>query len=208
MSMAASTFPQQGNGLSFNWRTLFAALQGFVSPAAPGRVAPRAGIDRLKQREPGAWQELFAQESAALYRYVHSRTGDEGESEDIVSQIFEEAWKHIGSFEDRGLPPRAWLFGIARNLVGTHRRRWLGRPRMLALESLDVPADEPGMDATSMDLARAVASLSRSHSEVITLRFLHGLSIQETAAVLETSVDGIKGRQSRALQELRKKLSQ
>jgi len=57
-----------------------------------------------------------------------------------------------------------------------------------------------------MDLARAVASLAPGHGEVINLRFIHGLSLQETAEVLGTTVDGVKGRQARALAELRQHL--
>ena len=58
-----------------------------------------------------------------------------------------------------------------------------------------------------MDLARAIARLDPAHSEVITLRFVHGLSLQETASALDVTVDAIKGRQARALAALREILA-
>lgn len=63
------------------------------------------------------------------------------------------------------------------------------------------------MDPERLDLARAIGNLERAHAEVITLRFLHGLSLAEAAAALSTTVDAIKGRQARALAALRDELT-
>ena len=158
----------------------------------------------IQRRDPDAWHILFEREMPAIYRYTLSRLGNPGEAEDATSQVFEEAWKHADSFHDVGLPARAWLFGIARHIVGTHRRRWAGRPPQVALEAFDGSASDPALDPQLIDLARSIARLDRNHAEVISLRFIHGLSLQEAAAVLGTSVDGVKGRQARALAELRR----
>jgi RNA polymerase sigma-70 factor (ECF subfamily) len=58
----------------------------------------------------------------------------------------------------------------------------------------------------TLDLARALQGLKPAFAEVVTLRFLHGLSLQETALALQTTVDAVKSRQARALDELRKTL--
>lgn len=168
--------------------------------------ARQGAIEPLRRRDQEAWRQLFAAEMPAVYRYALSRLGNAADAEDLTSSVFAEAWEHAGSLEDRGLPPRAWLFGIARNLVSTHRRRWFRRPPMLALEAFDSQADDPGLSADLLDLARGVAALSAGHAEVVMLRFIHGLSLQETAAVLLTTVDGVKGKQARALSELREGL--
>lgn len=193
------------------FRALFAALArvpwGNEEEEAEGQ-APGTAIDPLRRRDPEAWRRLFATEMPAVYRYALSRLGNAADAEDLASNVFAEAWEHAGSLEDRGLPPRAWLFGIARNLVSTHRRRWFKRQPILALEAFDGQADDPGLSADLLDLARGVAALAASHAEVITLRFIHGLSLQETAEVLQTTVDGVKGRQARALAELRAQLGE
>ena len=163
--------------------------------------------DLLRRRDPEAWRTFFEREMPAIYRYAMSRLGQPSEAEDATSQVFEEAWDHAGSFADHGLPARAWLFGIARNVVNTQRRKWMRRPPIVALEGFDGGESDPSLDPDLIDLAHSITLLDRGHAEVISLRFLHGLSLQETAAVLGTSVDGVKGRQARALAELRKHLS-
>ena len=156
----------------------------------------------LQSRDPGAWQALFATEMPAIYRYARARVGDAHTAEDVAAEVFEEAWKHAASYEDRGLPPRAWLFGIARNVVASHRRRWFRRPPHLALEAYDGPAASP-LSAEMTDLVRALQQLPANQAEVVMLRFVHGLSLEETADAVNASVDSVKGRQARALLRLR-----
>jgi RNA polymerase sigma factor (sigma-70 family) len=79
---------------------------------------------------------------------------------------------------------------------------------VLALEAFDAPDERMAMDAETLDLARAIQGLDRVQAEVVSLRFIFGLSLQETAAVLGTSVDGVKGRQARALKALRDALTE
>lgn len=178
--------------------------------AVSGRLASSTGDDaerslgaRLRKRDPVAWQQFFSAEMPGVFRYARSRLCDADEAEDAASHVFEEAWEHAGSFEDQGLPPRAWLFGIARNVVGTYRRRWLRRPPMLVIEDHETAANDEALSPDQFDLAEAITRLDRGHAEVVTLRFIHGLSLAETAEALRVSVDAIKGRQARALTELR-----
>lgn len=186
-----------------DFRALLAAFRLAPPPVAAGPAPATSEIGPLRDRDPGAWQSLFAAEMPAIYRYALSRLGRMEEAEDATSQVFEEAWEHAGSLEYQGLPPRAWLFGIARNVVNSHRRRWLRRPPPVALESFDGAAPERGLEPELLDLAQALKRLKRGQAEVISLRFIHGLSLEEVAVALETSVDAIKGRQARALSALR-----
>jgi RNA polymerase sigma factor (sigma-70 family) len=57
-----------------------------------------------------------------------------------------------------------------------------------------------------MALAEALAALEVSQAEVLSLRFVHGLSLAEVASVIGVSVDGVKGRQKRGLEALRARL--
>jgi RNA polymerase sigma-70 factor (ECF subfamily) len=172
----------------------------------PPAAVPGVSIGSIQRQDPRAWHVLFAEEMPAVYRYVRSRIPSEHDAEDLTSQVFEEAWRRASALEDRGLPVRAWLFGIARNIVSSHRRRWVLRPPVLSLDAVDGAIGDGGHDPELIDLASAISSLSAAHSEVITLRFLHGLSLEETAAVLDTTVDGVKGRQARAVAQLRELL--
>lgn len=183
---------------------LLAALGG-REPASPPSASTSA-IDALRRQDPDTWRDLFTSELDAVYRYCFLRTGSASDAEDLASGVFEEAWRHADNLEDRGLPARAWLFGIARNIVNGHRRKLIRRAPHLALETYDAPEFDRGLDAELIDLARSVSELPGAQAEVITLRFIHGLSLAETADVLHTSVDAIKGRQARALSDLRERL--
>ncbi len=178
-----------------------------LAVASPGLDSVTAGVsselDRLREKEPSAWRTFFEREMPAIYAYTYSRLGRESDAEDLAAQVFEQAWRNAASLRDRGLPARAWLFGIARHVVAEHRRGIFRRPPALELTAFD--GVDAGTDQTTdqLELARAIAALPRQDAEVVTLRFLHGLSIQETAEVMGTSIDGVKARQSRALRKLR-----
>ena len=185
---------------------VLAALAGLL-PAEPAAAPDVDEIAALRRREPGAWDALFEREMPAIYRYAYGSVGNAQEAEDIAGATFAEAWESAGRLEDYGLPARAWLFGIARNIIGGHRRRLFRKPPPLSLEPFDAPDERARMTPELLDLARAIAGLDRAHAEVVVLRFIHGLSLQEAAAVLGTSVDGVKGRQARALVRLREQLA-
>lgn len=185
---------------------LLLALARQLHPAPPSAPGLSPAIDALKGRDPAAWEEFFRQEMPAIYRYALSRLGRPEEAEELSADVFAEAWAHIGRLVDEGLPARAWLFGIARNLVAMRRRFLFRQPPMFALESVTAEgrAEVPG---ELLDLGRAMQDLSPSQAEVINLRFIQGLSLAETAAVTGMSVDAVKGRQARALLELRRRLN-
>lgn len=197
-SAAASALPWRVNGFA-------AALQRQAPADAVGGSTAAGGafIRSIRERDPDAWRSLFDGEMPAIYRYALSRLGDAARAEDAASDVFEQAYRNAASFHDRGLPPRAWLFGIARHVVGSHRRSWFRRPPQLAIEAFDGGGEDRGLSPDRLDLARALAELEAAHCEVISLRFLHGLSLQETAEVIGVSTDAVKGRQARALAALR-----
>lgn len=193
------------DGLLASLRLLQAAFER-AAPAHQAYEPLGPGIRDLRQRDPGAWRTLLMDETPAVYRYVRARVRSAEDAEDLTSEVLEEAWRCIGSLEDRGLPPRSWLFGIAARVVARHWRRHFRRPPALSIAAFDGTGGDPAGRTDSLDLVRGIAALKRQHAEVIVLRFLHGLSIHETASLLDASVDAIKGRQARALEELRRRL--
>ncbi len=203
MSLAAEAGSLHA-GLGRLW--LAVTVAGAPLAGEPGQ-AGRGVIHRLQQREPEEWGRLFEEQMPAIYRYALARLGNHAEAEDAASAVFAQAYESADRLEDRGLPPRAWLFGVARHVVGTRRRQLVRQPAQLDLRAFEETDGATfRLDSDLLDLAHAVQGLSRRHAEVVMLRFVHGLSLQETAEVLRISVDGVKGRQARALSELRSTL--
>lgn len=189
------------------WRgfgMLFAAFasHAFGREESTGRIAHEA----LRRRDQEAWRQVFETQHQAIYRYALGRLGSPAEAEDATSQVFAEAWEHATDFADHGLPVRAWLFGIARNVVNNQRRRLIQRPPALSLEEHDRAGHDPALDADRIDLYKTIAALEPSWAEVVTLRFVHRLSLHETAQALGMSIDAVKGKQARALAEMRRRL--
>ena len=129
---------------------LLMALRNFAG--APDHEAPElhlvgdGEVSRLRNRRQDAWNDFFVREMPAVYRYALSRLASSSDAEDAASHTFEQAWEHADRLEDEGLPARAWLFGIARNVVNTYRRRRLRRPPPVALESFDMGAADRSLD--------------------------------------------------------------
>ena len=107
--------------------------------------------------------------------------------------------EHVGSFP-------AWVFGIARNVVGTHHRR--------AHRAMPVPDDElpegsvefEGSLVTQRFLLDALSRLPDDQRDVLALRFLVGLPISDVAAAMGRSDGAVTALQLRALDRLRRHL--
>lgn len=167
---------------------------------------PRAEISAIRGREPESWRRLYSETRDDLYRYALARLGRAEDAEDAVGDIFEEALASAHRLEDRGLPARAWLYGIARNVVGRHRRSRFRRPPHVAIELFDGGQHDGQLAPEIIDLLREVEALPGRYSEVVTLRFLHGLTLAETAHVLGATIATVKSLQFRAVQQLRERL--
>ena len=188
------------------WRSLLLAVGG-IEPAEPASPSPPATfLDGLRRGDPESWRHLFEDESGPIYRYAYSRLGSREDAEDVTNQVFAEAWNAIERYRDEGLPVRAWLFGIARRLASRHHARFMTRNGHVSIDALQVEGSPDAVSADQLALAQALAALEPAYAEVLSLRYVHGLPLAEVAAVLKTSVDGVKGRQKRALEALRRQM--
>ena len=108
----------------------------------------------------------------------------------------------------------AWLYGIATNLVGRHRRDEIRLFRALARTGVD-PVIAPFTDqvdervtavAASRRLAEALAALKAAYRDALLLVAWGGLSYEETADALGIPVGTVRSRISRARADLRRAL--
>ncbi|MFP8960451.1 RNA polymerase sigma factor [Streptomyces nanhaiensis] len=126
--------------------------------AEPGTEASRRGDARVIERsqdEPEAFAELFDRHSAAVHRYVARRLGTQA-ADDLTADTFAAAFQQRHRYDTGRADARPWLFGIATNLVGRHRRAEARRFR--ALSRLPAPVDH-GQGVAEPATARADAFL-------------------------------------------------
>ena len=165
-------------------------------------------VRRAAARDRDAFRALFERHHARVYRYALLRVGGDTEAaRDVAQEVFTAVWGGLPGFapEHTGSFP-AWLFGIARNVVGTHHRK--------AHRSVPVPDDQlpegafefEGDLVTQHLLVDALSGLSPDQREVLVLRFLVGLPTSEVASTMGRSDGAVTALQIRALGKLRRRL--
>ncbi len=152
--------------------------------------------------------ELFSQEHLHLiYRYIYSYVRNQQEVEDLTSQIFLKALRHL-DLERSTHHWRAWLFRVARTTIADHWRVHYRRAGTQSLEMLveagwEGPAAEEGVPLASSSAEDRVQGILKSlparYREVLTYRFLLNLSIGETAVSMDLTETNVKVLQFRAL---------
>lgn len=157
---------------------------------------------------------LFDKHYRSMFRYFYARVGQRQQAEDLAGELFTRMVHHLPSFQPSGVPFRAWLFRIASNLTMDHFR--VGNGKELApLEQATVvaqpeqnPVRQVERQMTSETLQATLETLVPEQRQVIILRFLAGLSLQETADVMERTLSAVKAMQHRGLKTMRATLAQ
>lgn len=165
--------------------------------------------DSLTQSAPldsQAFQSFYQENLGPIYRYVYSKVGNREDAEDLTSRIFIKAIRHIDYTHDPQ-STRSWLFQVARTTIADYWRAYY-RTAASSLDALiEVGWEGPTEDAEKLsDLSSAaehvqhlLQALSERDREVLTCRFLLGLSVRETAARMGLTEGNVKTSQFRAL---------
>jgi RNA polymerase sigma-70 factor (TIGR02952 family) len=222
--------PGPGGGVPW----LLAEAVDYDSPApgvGPGRGSSRdsglatsseadaAEADRLiglvelaRGGDAEAFGMLYDHYHPSVYRFLYYRVGQVALAEDLTSETFLRAMRRIDSFTWQGKDIAAWFVTIARNLIADHVKSAKFRFEVAtadmrdADERVDAPEAEVLNRLRDERLVSAIRELGPDQAECITLRFLQGLSLADTAKVLGKSEGAVKQLQLRATRALRKSL--
>jgi RNA polymerase sigma-70 factor (ECF subfamily) len=165
-------------------------------------------VERAQDGETEAFGRLYDHYSDTVYRYIYYRVGSKATAEDLTSETFLRALRRIGTFTWQGRDFGAWLVTIARNLVADHFKSSRFRLEVTTGEMLDAneversPEDSVLEALSNEALLTAVHKLNPQQQECVTLRFLQGLSVAETARVMGKNEGAIKTLQYRAVRTL------
>lgn len=171
-------------------------------------------VERAQEGEAEAFGRLYDQYSDTVYRYIYYRVGGKATAEDLTSETFLRALRRIGTFTWQGRDFGAWLVTIARNLVADHFKSSRFRLEVTTGEMLDAneversPEDSVLESLSNAALLEAVRRLNPQQQECVTLRFLQGLSVAETARAMGKNEGAIKTLQYRAVRTLARLLPQ
>ena len=153
-------------------------------------------------------ESVFLALHADLYGYIMARVRVREVAEDITQDIFIKAWEKRAQFDPKRGSLKNWLYGIALNAMRDHFRRQKHR----ATEELDdTVADESDVkgDAAVAQLhekiLEQVRMLSPKEQDLLTLRYMQGLSIEDIAEVLHMRYSATKVALHRATKKLQKR---
>lgn len=123
------------------------------------------------------------------------------EADDLLSEVFLQVTRSLPRFEGIDEELRPWIFAIARNrVIDAHRRR-AARP---ASTGAGVPdrAAPAADDPVDPHLVAALQQLTEEQREVVVLRFVADLPLEEVAELTGRTSGAVKSMQHRALAQL------
>ncbi|MBE1591822.1 RNA polymerase sigma factor [Nonomuraea angiospora] len=169
-----------------------------------------AELIQRSRRDPAAFAALFDRHAPALHRYVTRRLGN-SLADDVVAETFFAAFKRRTRYDVSYPDARPWLYGIAANLIGKHRRAEQRFYFALARTGVDEVAESyadrvearVSASAAQRDLAGALAVLSPEDREVLLMIAWADLSYEEVALALGVPIGTVRSRLHRARKKTR-----
>lgn len=171
---------------------------------------------------PEAFSELFRRHYKPILGYVLRRTGSFEDAADLTAHAFYKAFKHINTFEYKGVSIKAWLYRISTNEVNLFFRQQQ-RNRSL-FEQMDLEDAEAFSNCFHDDLDKFEQEIHKhkqflsiqsnlrllpiKYQEVIALRYFEGKNNKEIAEILDLKEGTVKSILSRGVRKLREKCNE
>jgi RNA polymerase sigma-70 factor (ECF subfamily) len=167
-------------------------------------------IDRCRSGDALAWEALVRRYQGRVLGLARHYPRDTEEARDWAQDVFVRVYRKLGSYDggdDQVLP---WLLSLARNVCIDRLRRRRARPPAhdVPVEETDLTAgDADPLEATEQEsrsrmLHRAIDRLGEGHREMILLKDIQGLKLEEIARMLALPLGTVKSRSNRARVEL------
>jgi RNA polymerase sigma-70 factor (ECF subfamily) len=173
-----------------------------------GTVPDELDLVRFSQNgDRDAFACLYEANLDRIHRYIFYRVYDQQVTEDITSLVFLKVWENLGKFKGGQVPFAKWLYRIAHNTVIDYYRT---RKPTVALEDVhplqlshfDRVDDKIDINILSQKLMAAMDVLTSTQREVLTLRFIVGLTTMEIAKKLKKGQGAVRALQMRGLRRL------
>jgi len=170
-------------------------------------------ISKLKSHDKEAFIKVYDKNVEEINRFVYFKIGRQEEANDLTSMIFLKAWNHIQNktLED-AKTLRALLYKIARNAIIDHYRE-SGQKLTVSIddeaERIEVidegqdPQDRMDQEADLELIKRQLPRLKEEYREVIVMKFINDLSLEEMADISGKSRGNIRVLLHRSLNALR-----
>ena len=164
-------------------------------------------LARALADDAAAFGDLYERYLDAIYHYVFYRVDGREEAEDLTEAIFLRAWQALDKNPPREAPFRLWLYRIAHNTIVDHYRNRKDQVGLEVVAHFLDPVEGPEAFVVRQEradaLKRMMRQLKEDHQQVLTCRFIVGLSHAETAVIMARSEEAVRALQYRAIVVLR-----
>lgn len=174
-------------------------------------------MTRLLQKAKAGDDEAFTLLVKAYQNKVFSLayyvTKNHHDAEDVAQEVFIKMWRALPTY--RGDAPEAWVMKIAKNTcLDFIKQKKRVEPLEYEVDGETVERPIPDTDAQSnppnaavqaeqrQQIAKAILQLSDEHREILTLRYMNGLSYEQLCDVLDVGMGTVKSRLARAKKSL------
>jgi RNA polymerase sigma-70 factor (ECF subfamily) len=171
-------------------------------------------LEKCRAGNQLAWESLVRGYQARVYSLAFHYLGNSEEARDAAQEIFLRIYRNINQCRtaEMFLP---WLIKISRNLCVDLLRRKAARPRV-AGRSLDEMPEFPNPDLNPEEnwimksrrnlIHRALRQLTALNREIVILKDIHGMALEQIATLLKIPLGTAKSRSNRARLELAQKV--
>ena len=197
-----------------------------MSTKAQEVAIDRLLVDRFKQGDPSAFDEMVSRYWDRIYAMVNQLLRNSQDAEEVTQDAFIRAHRGLVKFRgESAVSP--WLYQIATNLARNRYWSWWRRKRdhtvsfdqpvsadnettlaELIPAELETPGDATVTQEFVSRIAESMEKLSPKHREILILRNVKNLSYEEIAEILGISVGTVKSRIARARESLRARLGE
>ena len=168
-------------------------------------------LRRIKNGDDSAFVETYDLFAPKIYRHVLFRTDSEELAEDLVSETFLKAWEYVRTQAKDVTHLRAFLYRIANNMVIDHYRRRAKGPvpidedleRTLSDEKTSHLPEHVDLTMESERMRRALSGLRPDVRELLVMRFIDDLTIEEIAETLGKNKNAVYVAIHRGVKELK-----
>jgi RNA polymerase sigma-70 factor (ECF subfamily) len=189
-----------------------------VEPAAPDLAAEdRALIERAKDGDADAYDELVRRHQERIYATIYHMTSNHEDANDLAQETFIKAWQALKSFKgDSSF--FTWVYRIAVNRTINFLKTRRQKSFHLSLNDLDfnaehdpdlvkfisenTPRREVALAELQEKLNAAMQKLSEEHRLVVTLHDVQGMPHDEIAQIMKCNVGTVRSRLFYARQQL------
>lgn len=178
-------------------------------------------VERLRQGEDQAYEELLRTYEDAVYNLVYRLLNQPADAPDVVQEVFVKVYRNLSHFQGKS-SLKTWIYRIAVNEAYNHRR-WFSRHRRNEVGLNAGEDNHLGLDEILPDRGRSPFDLTSDHEtralieeallkinpvyrSAVVLRDIEDLSYDEVAEVLQISLGTVKSRILRGREALRVEL--